>query len=75
MKRIYIAVPVNTVLPDAKDRLVNCGNPAQARQHVTKNIYDVRVATQHEIAKAVGDGIKVEEVGDGQTGTLPGTGS
>lgn len=73
-KRIYVAEPVGAVLaPEAKKRLINAGTPAAARLHATRNLYNVRTATPHEVAELVGNGVKVEEAGDGQTGTLPAT--
>lgn len=75
MKRIYIAVPVSSVIAaDAKsERLINAGTPAAARLHATRNLFEIRVASSHEVAKLVGKGVKVEEAGEEQqTAPLPG---
>lgn len=71
-KRIYIAVAVAQVAVDSQPRLINGGTPAAARLHATRNIYEVRVATSHEVAKYVAAGVKVEEAGEEQqTAPLP----
>jgi hypothetical protein len=74
-KRIYVASPVNggRLAENSKPRLINATNPAVARQHATKSLYEIKVATQQDVAKLVKDGVEVEEAGDGHTDPLPGT--
>lgn len=73
-KRIYLAIPVGTVLaPNSKPRLINAGNGAVARQHATRSLYEIRVASPMEVGKHVKDGVEIEEAGDGATDPLPGT--
>lgn len=56
-KRIYISTPTASV---ENTRLVEAGNPAQVRNHVTKGMFNIRVATTREVADLVADGVKVE---------------
>jgi hypothetical protein len=60
MSRIYI---VNEQKPsgDVKQRLVEANTPAQARNHVAKQILTVKVADGKEIAKLMGAGTKCED--------------
>ena len=61
-KRIYIARLVSQI-NRAQPRFVSGITPAAVRLHVTRNLYEIGVATPYEVAQYGGAGIKVEEAG------------
>lgn len=74
--RIYIATPVKALSTAAQQRLVEAGNPAQTRLHVTRDLYVIKPATTKEVATLLGQGVKVEKAGeDSETADLPGVGA
>jgi hypothetical protein len=58
-QRVYI---VGT--PDNKIRLVKASVRQQALTHVANHLFTVRVASQDDLIKALGDGVKVENYRD-----------
>lgn len=44
--------------------LVDAATPAQALRHVAAGMFDVKVATPHDVARLVADGVKVETAGE-----------
>jgi len=58
-QRVYI---VGT--PDSKIRLVKASVRQQALTHVANHLFTVRVASQDDLIKALGDGVKVENYRD-----------
>jgi len=44
-------------------RLIDAGNPAQARNHCARAEYDVEVAKPHDVAALVQAGVFPEKVG------------
>jgi len=45
-------------------RLIRATQPGPARNHVAKSLLDVRVASQDDLVKCVGDKITVEVAGE-----------
>lgn len=66
MNRIYIITPKDADKPDpaapVTTRLVRAPNAARALRHLTDG-FNVTLATQDALVKAVGDGVAVEESG------------
>lgn len=60
-RRIYRVVDSNG--DKAVEYLVDAATPAQALKAVTEPRYDVEVASGHEIARLVGEGVKVQKAG------------
>jgi hypothetical protein len=58
-QRIYV---VGT--PDNQVRLVKASVRQQAISHVANHLFTVRVASQDDLIKAIGDGVKVENYRD-----------
>lgn len=58
-ERIYVVAPTTG---DAKPRLVRATHPSTAMQHVAKQAFDVRVATQNDIVVLIANGAQVESV-------------
>ncbi len=58
--RIYMV----TSADGAERYLVRANTPAQARNHVTANLYTVTVPDQDELYSAAADGVKVETAGE-----------
>lgn len=59
--RIYIVAP--TAVIDGKlqpGRLIDAITPAQAIRHVTKDAFTIQIATPHQIAKMIKNGIALE---------------
>jgi hypothetical protein len=48
---------------DVPVRLVDAASQSQAIRHVTANLFSARVATTHEVARLVADGVEVEDAG------------
>jgi hypothetical protein len=44
--------------------LVDAATPAQALRHVAAGMFDVKVATPHDVARLVADGVAVESAGE-----------
>lgn len=49
--------------PGALPLLIRAGNPAQVRNHASRNQYEVSVATQDELVELVAKGVKREDAG------------
>ncbi len=58
--RIYMV----TSADGAERYLVRANTPAQARNHVTANLYTVTVPDQDELYSAAKDGVTVETAGE-----------
>ena len=56
--RIYAVTPQVSEAPQV--RLVEASNQAQAMRHVAKDTMNVTVASQQDLVKALGSGVKVE---------------
>jgi len=56
--RIYAVTPKVSEAPQV--RLVEASNQAQAMRHVAKDTMNVTVASQQDLVKALGSGVKVE---------------
>lgn len=62
-QRIYI---VGSNDPAHPVRLVKATVRQQALTHVAQSVFTVRVASQDDLVKALGDGVKVENARDGE---------
>jgi len=62
-QRIYI---VGSNDPAHPVRLVKAAVRQQALTHVAQSVFTVRVASQDDLVKALGDGVKVENARDGE---------
>jgi hypothetical protein len=58
-ERIYVVKPTEG---DTKARLVRATHPSTALSHVARQAYEVRVATQNDLAALIPEGVKVENV-------------
>lgn len=55
--RLYIVTDNDT----KTERLIDAGNPAQARLHATKTRFTTKLADQRDVARLVKAGVEVEE--------------
>ena len=63
-RRLYVVTPNGPAdAKDAKPRLVEAPNTAQALRHVAADSFDVHIPTQTELVKLVQMGVKVEQSG------------
>lgn len=61
--RIYIVTEINDESPNTK-WLIDAQTQAQAVRHITKNQFQVKVASPHEIVELMGKGVKVEKASE-----------
>lgn len=66
--RIYIVGSNDPMFPV---RLVKASIRQQALSHVAQSLFTVRVASQDDLIKALGSGVKVENAKDGDQLELP----